>query len=94
MGLPKHHTKDTAMQRATIIALLCLSSTAFAQPPHEERRGPPQEAFDACKGKKEGAAAEAASPRGDMIKGTCRMVLVPANPPGGERERPPAPPRK
>lgn len=81
------------MQRATIIALLCLSSTAFAQPP-QERRGPPQEAFDACKGKKEGAAAEVASPRGDMIKGTCRMVLIPATPPGGERERPPMPPKK
>jgi hypothetical protein len=82
------------MQRATIIALLCLSSTAFAQPPHEERRGPPQEAFDACKGKKEGAEAEATSPRGDMIKGSCRMVLIPSRPPGGERERGATPPKK
>ena len=94
MALLNHTSKDTAMQRATIIALLCLSSTAFAQPPREARRGPPQEAFDACKGKKEGAAVEAPTPRGDMMKGTCRMVLIPSNPPGGERERPPAPPKK
>lgn len=78
------------MRRATIIALLCLSPAAFAEPPREERRGPPQEALDACKGKKEGAAAEAKSPRGETIKGTCRMVLVPAHPPGAEHERAPA----
>ncbi len=84
------------MQRAAIIALLFYAGTAVAQPsqhpPQGERRGPPQEAFDACKGKKDGDAVEAKSPRGDMVKGICRLVMIPARPSadaaGGERQRP------
>lgn len=68
-------------QRATIALLLLLSGSAFAQAgPREERRGPPQEALDVCKGKKEGSSAEVTTPRGDIMKGTCRMVLIPTRP--------------
>lgn len=58
-----------------------------------ERREPPQEAFDACKDKSEGAAVEIVTPRGDTIKATCKkfkdqLVAVPEGappaPPGGE----------
>lgn len=79
--------------RATLPLLLLLCSSAFAQPaqPREERRGPPQEALDACKGKKEGAQVEAPSPRGDIIKGTCRMVMIPTR--DGSDKAPPPPQR-
>lgn len=88
------------MFRIATMALLLAAGSAFAQQPNppgqpQEHRGPPQEAFDACKGKKEGDAAQMKTPRGEAMAGTCRMVLVPAagrnpaerTPP---RERPPA----
>ena len=69
----------------TLLASACLAHAN--QPP--DRHGPPQDFFDACKGKKDGDAVSAKTPRGDTIKGTCRIVMMPAD---GER-RPP-PPRK
>ncbi|MCG2584805.1 hypothetical protein [Massilia sp. TS11] len=48
--------------------------------PMHERNGPPQEALDACKGKKDGDKATAKTPRGEMA-GTCRLVLIPDHPP-------------
>jgi hypothetical protein len=86
------------MLRLAPLALLLAAAGACAQQPpnpqgqQQEHRGPPQEAFDACKGKKEGDAAQMKTPRGDAVAGTCRMVLVPGRasaertPP---RERPP-----
>lgn len=50
-------------------------------------RGPPQEALDACKGKKEGDSAQMRTPRGDTVSGVCRLVMVPGEAKG-------APPRK
>jgi hypothetical protein len=75
--------------------LLLAANASAQQPPNppKEQRGPMPEAFDACKGKKDGDAAQMKTPRGEVIAGTCRMVLVPQrgpddrNPP---RERPPA----
>ena len=58
-----------------------------SQPPGGRR--PPQAAFDACKGKSEGAAVEISTPRG-TLKAICRsigdeLVAVPegAPPPSG-----------
>ena len=87
------------MSRLAILALLLTAAHAHAQQPPapqnqpQEHRGPPQEAFDACKGKKEGEAAQMKTPRGEAVAGTCRMVLVPSHPPAERtppRERPPA----
>jgi hypothetical protein len=77
------------MKRPILYALLFAAANAGAQPgpggqrPPEgggERRGPPQEFFDACKGKAEGTSVSARGPRGEEVKGTCRMVMVPAGP--------------
>jgi hypothetical protein len=87
--------KPGGCMRATIaIATLLLSSAAaLANPnPHpeeggaEQRRGPPPEALEACKGKAAGAAVEMTTPRGDVVKGTCRMVMIPDHE-GRKRER-------
>ena len=90
------------MFRIATIALLFAAANASAQqPPNppsqanqpQEHRGPPQEAFDACKGKKEGDAAQMKTPRGVSMAGTCRMVLVPGHAPADRnqpRERAPA----
>jgi hypothetical protein len=87
--------KPGGCMRATIaIATLLLSSAAALATPNqhpeegggEQRRGPPPEALDACKGKAAGAAVEMKTPRGDVIKGTCRMVMIPDNE-GRKRER-------
>lgn len=77
--------------RATISALLLLSSTtALAAPdqrppqggneprPQEhQRHGPPPEALEACRGKAAGSTAEMKTPRGDIVKGKCQMVMIP-----------------
>ncbi|MES2130091.1 MAG: hypothetical protein V4463_22700 [Pseudomonadota bacterium] len=84
------------MLRACAFALLFAAANAGAQAPSappREHRGPPQEAFDACKGKKDGDAVQARMPRGDTVAGTCRLVMVPNH--GNDdknapKERPPA----
>ena len=82
------------MKTPILYALLFAAANASAmqpapggQRPHEgggERRGPPQEFFDACKGKAEGANVSARGPRGEEMRGTCRMVMVPSAPPRGK----------
>lgn len=69
----------------SVIALL-LCTSAFAQPEHAKRRGPPPEALEVCKDKAAGTAVEMTSPRGDVVKGVCRMVMIPLDErPGRER---------
>jgi hypothetical protein len=51
-----------------------------------ERRKPPQEAFEACKDKSEGASVVITTPQGTTIKATCKsldgqLVAVPEGPP-------------
>ena len=77
------------MKALSLIALL-LCCSAFAQPGEKteqhKRRGPPPEAFEACKGKAAGTAVEMKTPRGDSVKGVCRMVMIPdRDGPGDER---------
>jgi len=88
--------------RILIAAMLALSSAAaFAQgqgnmPPGggQERahHGPPQEALDACKGKRDGDAAQLRTPRGDTVSGVCRLVLVPGDAKNAPPQRKDAPP--
>ncbi len=78
---------------AVVTLLLCTSAHAHPEQRSEQQRpepprhrGPPPEALDACKGKAAGSAVEMKTPRGDTVKGTCRMVLVPERDgPGEER---------
>ena len=49
----------------------------------QQRRGgghrkPPQEAYDACKGKSEGTSVEVSTPRGTM-KAVCKSLKVPVD---------------
>jgi len=96
--------------RILIAATLVLSSAAaMAQGPQGGQgnmppgggqggahHGPPQEALDACKGKKDGDTAQLRTPRGDTVSGVCRLVLVPAenkNAPQ-QQQRKDAPPQR
>ncbi len=70
-----------------LLLIGCLPAFAQNPPPGPgggERHGPPTELLDACKGKKEGDTASAKTPRGDTIKGRCRLIMIP------ERDAPPA----
>lgn len=63
----------------TMIPCVAVAATNTGRPPGK----PPQEAFDACKGKSEGTSVEVTTPRG-TLKATCKsmqgqMVAVPAN---------------
>jgi hypothetical protein len=60
-------------------------------PPPDGKRGPPQEAIDACKGKADGAKVTFKGRRGEDIKGVCKKMrdIVAAVPEGG---MPPPPP--
>lgn len=72
------------MKSPLLYALLFAAANAGAQQqppaPPKDRHGPPQEAIDACKGKKDGDAASVKTPRGDTVQGTCRLVLMPSGP--------------
>lgn len=79
------------MKKVQIICLLAtivpnLSwSASDSQKPQGDRRKPPKEAFEACKGKSEGVAVEMTTPRG-TLKATCKkmeglLVAVPEGAP-------------
>ena len=60
-------------------------SASDSQKPSGDRRKPPKEAFEACKGKSEGAAVEMTTPHG-TLKATCKnmegkLVAVPEGAP-------------
>lgn len=80
--------KGPIMKALPLIALL-LCTSAFANPDRkpdpQKRRGPPPEAFEACRGKAAGATVEMKTPRGDTVSGTCRMVLIPNRDPDDAR---------
>jgi len=56
-------------------------------PPGRPPMGPPPEAIAACKGKSEGTAVQFATPRGDTLKGVCKLIngTLAAAPEGGMR---------
>ena len=71
--------RDIAVATATLVLAMGLSSPAANAEPGERegRRGPPQEAFDACAGMVEGDACGFSGRRGD-VEGSCIV------PPRGE----------
>jgi hypothetical protein len=77
-----------------MFAVSCGASNGPAQ--RGERRGPPPEAVEACKGKSEGTAVEFTNHGGEKMKGTCRqsgsqLAAMPDNP-GGSNGGPPKDP--
>ncbi|NVD69082.1 hypothetical protein HUX88_00720 [Duganella sp. BJB1802] len=84
--------------RSLLLAMLAgAAAGASAQnanqppPPPDGKRGPPQEAIDACKGKAEGVKVTFKGRRGEDVKGVCKKMRegVVAVPEGG---MPPPPP--
>ncbi|QJB55977.1 hypothetical protein [Pseudodesulfovibrio sp. zrk46] len=73
------------------VLVVAMGTCALAQPgggrgQGGKRQGPPEEAYEACEGKKVGDKAVFTSPRGDEVTGICeerdgKMVLHPDNPP-------------
>jgi len=67
------------MKKVQIICLLAAIvpnlawSASDSQKPSGERRKPPREAFEACKGKSEGTSVEVTTPHG-TLKATCRKM--------------------
>ena len=55
----------------TMIPVLCWAESDTNRPPRGERRRPPQEAFDACKGRSEGTSVTISTAHGSF-KATCR----------------------
>ncbi|MCU6496281.1 hypothetical protein LPN04_00580 [Rugamonas sp. A1-17] len=85
--------------RSLVLAMLAGAAVSASaqnanQPPppqHDGKRGPPQEAIDACKGKAEGVKVTFKGRRGEDVKGVCKRMRegVVAVPEGG---MPPPPP--
>ncbi|ABA87622.1 hypothetical protein Pcar_0362 [Syntrophotalea carbinolica DSM 2380] len=76
-----------------MLAMLPSSTLAFDGAEDGRRfRQPPPEAYEACKGKEEGAKVTLKGPHGETMKGVCkeqgdRLVAVPADRPPAPRER-------
>ena len=70
----RHHLTSLAVLIAMtmLVAVTSWGSGRPQEPPG--RKGPPQEAIDACKDKSDGATVEIATPRGDTIKATCKQI--------------------
>lgn len=76
----------------TFCATTALVTVSYAQKPGGEKRTPPQEAIDICKGLDTGAECTMTTPRGDSVTGTCEntpdnkyFACKPEGGPGGER---------
>jgi len=71
-----------------LVAILPVSGWAFGGPGTGGRfQGPPQESFDACKGKKAGDEVRFTTPRGDNVAAICRdfdgkLAAAPGRGPG------------
>ncbi len=78
---------DRKLACCLIVALLPVSAWGVSEPRGGGEPGrPPQEAFEACRGKSEGSEVVITTPSGDTIKATCRsfngqLVAVPEGPP-------------
>jgi hypothetical protein len=55
-----------------LFSAVCVASGGSGE--RGERRGPPPEAVEACKGKSEGTAVEFTNRGGEIMKGTCRQT--------------------
>ncbi|QEL56120.1 hypothetical protein [Chromobacterium paludis] len=74
------------MRRLLLIICLGLAQLALATTPPGNARMPPDEAFQACNGKKAGDAVSFTTPRGEKMSGKCKMMparlaAVPDHPP-------------
>ncbi len=52
----------------------CPGTGIVSDPEVTPGKGPPPEAYEACKEKSEGATVEMTTPRGDTIKATCKLI--------------------
>jgi hypothetical protein len=95
---------ENLMNKLFVMVLVLAAAFASAQQPQQHQRpqrreqgggggggggGPPPEALEACKGKKDGDTVQMTTPRGDKMSATCRLVAVPARPPGDNKGPPP-----
>ena len=72
------------MNRRTIAAMAALfaltaivtapAGASFRTQGSPGSKGPPPEAYEACKDKSEGTTVEITTPRGDIIKATCKQI--------------------
>lgn len=92
--MKEHRTKCIAA--VTIITGALATQVLGSDWPHGHGgpNGPPPEAIDACKDKKEGDSVEFTSPNGDTIKAICkqidsRLAAMPINWPGRGPDGPP-----
>ena len=79
----------------SLVIVNLIAANSYAQEQSGERRGPPQEAFDACTGQSEGASCAFTATRGD-VSGSClihpreqQLICAPAGgaKQGGQRPR-------
>lgn len=83
-GKPMPPTKQTPEQHRDAANP---QGTQGSQKPHRPMRQPPAQAFELCKGKKQGEQVQITTPRGHQIKAQC------TNSPEGLFARPEHPPR-
>jgi Spy/CpxP family protein refolding chaperone len=86
----KRATGWKALGVLTLLATIPAFAWGFGGPWGGGRMGPPQEAIDACAGKKAGDAVAFKTPSGDNVTAVCRetrggLAAIPGRGPGAER---------
>jgi hypothetical protein len=71
----KRNSMKTMAAMLVATGILTVSAWAsYGASEHAGAKGPPPEALEACSEKSEGTAVEMATPKGEVIKATCKMV--------------------
>lgn len=88
------HNMNTTKTRLALLSLALVSAlfsnSLYAKKPKGDRKGPPEEAIEACVDKSEGDVVTFTSPRGHELTGVCTIieemiVAVPEDREHGER---------
>lgn len=90
MPLPQRKNLVLCCLLTALLPTLTWAGNDSGRPPRGERRRPPQEAFDACKGKTEGTSVTITTAHGSF-KATCRsfegsLAAVPEGAPPQSRD--------
>lgn len=90
--MKRKNVKKTAISfMALVMISTAFCTTVYAEDQKREQKGPPPEAYEACKGKEVGYVTVIKGREGESLEATCeemkgKLVAVPVNPPARKKK--------